>query len=243
MPELPEVETISRQLQAKIVGKKLKGKKIIKVRRRAKLLIIDFIDKTSLVFHLKLTGQLIYNSRPSRFTRQVFYFNGGSNLVFNDMRKFGWFKFIKRTEDLEKKFGPEALKISFKDFQSRLTKRPKSKIKLLLMDQKFIAGIGNIYSDEILFCSGVRPARLAASLTEKEIKAVFDNIAKVLQAAIKARGSSEQSYLDALGKKGDYVKYHQVYRRTGLPCKKCRAPIKRIKLAGRSAHYCPKCQK
>jgi len=149
MPELPEVETIRRQLREKIVGKKLDGKKIVDVRRRAKILIIDFSDGSSLIFHLKLTGQLIFNGEPSRHTRHVFKFSDGSQLVFNDIRKFGWWKYVKNSKDIEKAFGPEALEVNSGGFKNILEKRPNAKIKPLLMDQKFIAGIGNIYSDEI----------------------------------------------------------------------------------------------
>ncbi len=145
MPELPEVETIRRQLSQKIVGKKLNGQEVVGVRRRAKILIIDFNEGTSLIFHLKLTGQLIFNGKPSRHTRKVFNFDDGSQLIFNDARKFGWWKKVKETRRIEKGFGPEALAINPKVFKVLLRKRPNSKIKPLLMDQKFIAGIGNIY--------------------------------------------------------------------------------------------------
>lgn len=243
MPELPEVETIRRQLQKKIVGKKLSGKKIAKVRRRAKLLIIDFKDGSSLVFHLKLTGQLIFNGKPAKHTRHIFKFSDGSQLIFNDARKFGWWKEVKNTKEIEKAFGPEALKINFKTFKGFLNKRSKAKIKPLLMDQKFIAGIGNIYSDEILFASKVRPLRPAGTLNEKEIKSIFQNIKKILRAAIKQKGSSSRDYLDAGGEKGRYVKYHKAYQKEGEECVYCSAKIKRIKLGGRSSCFCPKCQK
>ena len=124
MPELPEVETIRRQLAQKIIGKKLDGKKITKVRRRAKILIIDFTDGSSLIFHLKLTGQLIFNGQTSKHTRQVFKFNDGSQLVFNDLRKFGWWKKVKDTKKIEKAFGPEALEANLKTFKVLLEKRP-----------------------------------------------------------------------------------------------------------------------
>ncbi len=124
-----------------------------------------------------------------------------------------------------------------------ISQRPKSKIKPLLLDQKFIAGIGNIYSDEILFRAGVLPFRRAGSLTKLEQKNIFAKMIKVLRSAIKARGSSNQHYLDAQGKKGKFVEQQQVYRRTGQPCFKCGALIKRIKLASRSTHFCPVCQK
>ncbi len=243
MPELPEVETIRRQLSQKIIGKKLNGKRITNVRRRAKILIIDFDDNSSLVFHLKLTGQLIFNGKLSRHTRQVFKFDDGSQLIFNDARKFGWWKKVKNTKKIEKEFGPEALEIDLKTLKTLLSKRPKAKLKSLLMDQKFIAGIGNIYSDEILFAAKVAPLCLVKTLTDKEIQGIFQNIKKILRAAIRHQGSSVEYYLDACGQKGNYVKYHKVYHREGEKCGRCGTTIKRIKLTGRSAHFCPTCQK
>ncbi|MBU4298591.1 DNA-formamidopyrimidine glycosylase, partial [Patescibacteria group bacterium] len=242
MPELPEVETIRRQLAQEIIGKKLAGKRITNVRRRAKILIINFNDGTSLIFHLKLTGQLIFNGKPSAHTRKVFNFDDGSQLIFNDARKFGWWKRVKAPEKIEEKFGPEALEINLKTLKFLLTKRPNAKIKLLLMDQKFIAGIGNIYSDEILFAAKVGPARLVKTLTSQETQGIFQNIKKILRAAIKSHGSSVEHYLDIYGRKGSYVKEHKVYRREGEKCSRCGTIIERLKLAGRSAHFCPQCQ-
>jgi len=235
------VETIRRQLAGKIIGKKLSGRKIVGVRRRAKLLIIDFKDGDSLIFHLKLTGQLIFNGKPSRHTRKVFNFEDGSRLIFNDLRKFGWYKFVKKSETIEKKFGPEPLETDFAAFKEILSKRPKIRIKPLLMDQKLIAGIGNIYSDEILFASGIRPTRLVKTLSRLEIKKIFQNIKKILEKAIKAKGSSVEHYLDACGKKGNYVRYHKVYQKK--QCSVCAGKIARMKINGRSAHFCLKCQK
>ncbi|MGB9743422.1 MAG: DNA-formamidopyrimidine glycosylase [Minisyncoccales bacterium] len=243
MPELPEVETIRRQLAAKIIGKKLNGQKIINVRRRAKILFIDLANGSSLIFHLKLTGQLIFNAKPSVYTRKVFVFDDGSKLVFNDVRRFGWWKEMKDTSKLEKEFGPEALEVDLKTFSQLLKKKPKSKIKPLLMDQKFIAGIGNIYSDEILFAAGVLPWRLVKTLTEDKIKKIHQNIKKVLTKALQYRGTTEQYYRDACGQPGDYNQQLKVYQRGGQPCLICGAKIKRVKIAGRSAHYCPHCQK
>ena len=245
MPELPEVETIRRQLSGKIVGKKLGNKRIIGVSRRAKILDVEFADKSHLLFHLKLTGQLIFNGLPGKYTRQVFNFDDGSRLIFNDVRKFGWRKMVSESElkDIEKKLGPEPLAITQKQFASMLAKRPKAKIKPLLMDQKFIAGIGNIYSDEILFASRIHPLRLASALQPKEIVLLLGKTKKILTAAIKAGGSSVADYLDAFGQKGAYSRQHKVYQKTGQKCVKCGSVIERIKLAGRSAHYCPKCQK
>jgi len=242
MPELPEVETIRRQLTAKIIGKTLEGKKIVKVRRRAKVLLVDFARGGSLAFHLKLTGQLIFNGQPSRATRKVFNFDDGSRLIFNDARKFGWVKKLKDTKFLEEKFGPEALDIKLGTFTARLARRPNAKIKPLLMDQKFIAGIGNIYSDEILFAAKVHPARRVKTLSRREVKNIFQNIKKILKKAIEHHGSSVKSYVDACGRRGDFVKYHKVYQREGEKCGRCGGVIKRIKIGGRSAHFCGQCQ-
>jgi formamidopyrimidine-DNA glycosylase len=244
MPELPEVETIKRQLARKLVGKKWSAKKIVGVRRRAKMLLVDFVDGSSLVFHLKLTGQLIFNGQPGRYTRQVFNFSDGTRLVFNDKRKFGWFKLVSNVDSLKeiKKLGPEPFDVTPADFNKRLLVRRRAKIKSLLMDQTFIAGIGNIYADEILFKAKVRPDRIASSLTKPEVKEIFSSIKKVLTAAIKAGGSSVEDYIDAEGKKGGYRKLHKVYQRTGQECFKCATPIKRLKLGGRSSHFCPHCQ-
>jgi len=244
MPELPEIETIRRELASEIIGKKLAGVKVTGVRRRAKVLMIDLADGSSLVFHLKLTGQLLLDTKPGKHTRAVFKFADGTNLVFNNVRGFGWYKRVKDTSEIEKDFGPEPLTKDFtlKKFREILSKRTKAKIKPLLMDQHFIAGIGNIYSDEILFASGVRPQRRVKTLNEKEIKRIFQKMKKILKEAIEYQGSSIQYYVDVRGQKGKYVKYHQVYRREGKPCKKCGAIIKRIKINGRSAHFCPACQ-
>lgn len=245
MPELPEVETIKRELTREIIGKKLEGVKVTGVRRRAKILMIDLADGSSLVFHLKLTGQLLLNTKPGKYTRAVFKFSDGTNLVFNNVRKFGWWKRVKDTSEIEKDFGPEPLTESFtlKKFKEILSQRTKARIKPLLMDQQFMAGIGNIYSDEILFASGVRPTRRVKTLKEKEIKGIFQKMKEILKEAIKHRGSSVKYYLDARGQKGKYLKYHQIYGRQGKPCKKCGSIIKRIKIGGRSAHFCPICQK
>ncbi|MBI2038480.1 MAG: DNA-formamidopyrimidine glycosylase [Candidatus Nealsonbacteria bacterium] len=240
MPELPEVETIRRQLAKQIIGKKIKGRIITGVRRRAKILILDFNDGTSFIFHLKLTGQLIFGGKPSSHTRKIFNFDDGSRLIFNDARKFGWWKKVRDTKKIEKAFGPEALEINFKTFQSLLAKRPNAKIKSLLMDQKFIAGIGNIYSDEILFASRINPLRCAKTLSKGDARKIFQNIQKILKAAIRQGGSSVKDYLDVYGQKGNYAKYHKIYQKQ--KCLVCGGKIKRIKIGGRSAHFCPKCQ-
>jgi formamidopyrimidine-DNA glycosylase len=246
MPELPEVETIKRQLAKELVGKKLGKKKIISIDRRGKMIFFNFDDGSALVFHLKLTCQLILNQPPSRFTRKVFNFDDGSILLFNDSRRFGWYKIVKNPVEMKevKGLGPEPLNISQKDFCRLFKNRNKRKIKIktLLLSQKFIAGIGNIYADEILFAAGVSPLRPVSSLREQEIKNIYSQTQKILLKAIDKGGSSVENYLTAKGEKGKYSQLHKVYQKTGLPCWKCQAPIKRIVLGGRGTHFCPVCQ-
>ncbi len=244
MPELPEVETIHRQLAGKLVGKKLDGQPVTGVRRRAKILIIDFEDGSSLLFHLKLTGQLIFNGTPSAHTRKVFYFNDGTRLVFNDARKLGWWKKVKSTASIEEKLGPEALEIDFRTFEDNLKKHPRARIKPLLMDQKFIAGIGNIYSDEILFAAKINPLRKVETLSsDEEIRQIHQNIKKILKEAIRYRGTTAKDYLDVYGRQGGYTSHLKVYGKDGEKCNRCGTIIKRIKIGSRSAHFCPGCQK
>lgn len=240
MPELPEVETIKSQLSSKLVGKTLNKNKVKGIRRRGKILIIDF-EKYSLIFHLKLTGQLLLNARPSKHTRKVFNFDDGTTLVFNDLIKFGWFRKVKDTKDIENKLGPEPLSLNLKTFENILSKRPRSRIKPLLLDQKFIAGIGNIYADEILFASKVQPTRKAESLSKNEVRAIFQNIKKILRKATALGGSSVRDYINTEGKTGGYQKYHRIYHKK--TCYNCKGEIKKQKIGGRTAHFCPNCQK
>lgn len=273
MPELPEVETIKRQLNQNIRGKKIKkvevrlpkiincpasvfekniaGKSIKSIERKAKLLLINFSGNYTLVIHLKLTGQLILTSKtaePNKYTHVIFYLDS-QKIFFNDLRQFGYIKLVKTDEVdnliFKEKIGPEPLEKDFtlKTFKNLLKKKKKSKIKPLLMDQSFIAGIGNVYSAEILFLSGVHPERKAGSLTKEDIKKIYGNIKKVLLEAIKHKGTSVDTYLDAYGKKGKYTLKLKVYNKAGKLCVKCGTKIRVIKQGGRSAYFCPKCQK
>lgn len=271
MPELPEVETIKKQLNKKVKGKEIKKvkvnlpkmvkyplaefKKIVEraeinnISRRAKLLIIELSNGYNLLIHLKMTGQLIFNGEENKHTHLIYYFKDGSYLLHNDLRQFGFVKLVDESglkEYLAKQnYGLEPLSKEFtlSLFKELLAKRKKSKIKPLLMDQRFIAGIGNLYADEILFYAGVRPTRRAGKLTQAEIKKIYQQIKNVLKLGIRKKGSSAENYLDSNGQKGNFVPLIRVYQKTGQPCKKCGAKIKRIKIGQRSAHYCPKCQK
>jgi len=271
MPELPEVETIKRQLNRKIKGKKIKTvevrlprfvryplkkfkqlvaqAKITSISRRAKLLIIELANEYYLVIHLKLTGQLIFNGQPTKHTHLIYYFTDGSQLIHNDLRQFGFVKVIPKKELADflakEKFGPEPLDKNFtlNLFKEILNKRKGAKIKPLLMDQSFLAGIGNLYSDEVLFYAKVQPTRKAGNLKPKEIEKIYQGIKKILPASIKQRGTSADTYIDIEGKPGKYLPLLKVYRREGQPCFICQTEIKRLKMGGRSAHFCPKCQR
>jgi len=271
MPELPEVETIRLQMKEEIEGKKIESIKVISdkplgnttveefkervegafikdVKRRAKILIIELSTGDSLLIHLKLTGRLLLlkpNAPVEKHTHLIFNLSDEYQLRFWDLRRFGYVKLVsgklKEVSEL-KKLGPEALELSLNEFRGLLANKRSGKIKPLLMNQNFIAGIGNIYSDEALFYAGIHPERNVATLKEDEIARLHEGIRKIMSSAIGHRGSSMDDYVDLFGKQGDFVPHHKVYRRTGELCKACGSLIKRIKVGGRSAHFCPKCQ-
>jgi formamidopyrimidine-DNA glycosylase len=242
MPELPEVETIKRQLEKIVIGKKIKRKTIKNVRRRGKLIIFDFSDNSCLVFHLKMTGQLLVNKKPNIYTRVSFSI-GNNLLIFNDIRKFGWYKFLKNSKDIEKNLGLEPLEMEKIEFENVLKKHRKSRIKPFLLNQKFIAGIGNIYADEILWRARIKPQRLIKNIKPKEINNLFTSIKEILRLAIKYKGSSINNYVDIFGRKGSFVKYHKVYDKEDEKCPRCKSLIKRIKINSRSSYFCFNCQK
>lgn len=293
MPELPEVETVRRDLLASALNVKinkiivnnqktisgdweefikiLSRSFFVDILRRGKLLIFKLNKKDLyLLVHLKMTGQLIYLSKeqkisgghslsshsfekavggelPNKFTRVIISFASGSQLFFNDLRKFGYMKLVSQKElDLiiEKNYGPEPLGEDFiiSKFEAGL-KTKRRNIKAVLLDQKFIAGLGNIYVDEVLFASGVRPSRLASALTKSEIVKIHREIKRILALAIKNRGTTFSNYVDSRGKRGNFSSMLQVYGRGKEKCLKCSSAIIKTKLAGRGTHYCPSCQK
>ena len=235
------------------------GHKITNISRRAKLLIFKLDKDLNLLVHLKMTGQLIYlpagkdktkvGERINKYTHLIFKLSDGSRLLFNDLRQFGWVK-IFGTEDLEKainkeKYGPEPLSKEFTlaKFQQMLAQKPNAKIKPLLMDQSFIAGIGNIYSDEILYFAKVHPLKKVKDLNQKDIEKIYEGILKILRAAMLAKGTSIDTYRRTTGEKGTYALKRQVYQRKKLPCYHCQSKVQTVKIGGRTAHFCPKCQK
>ena len=271
MPELPEVETIKRELDKIIVGKKitdiivnnakvirepkkekfikeLKNVTIKKIIRKGKLLIFELSSGKALTIHLKMTGQLIYprlgGASPGRATRVSFKLSNGKLLDFNDTRLFGELRVVDHWQNLKfiKELGPEPFDLIIDEFKEILKNR-RTKVKVLIMDQKVISGIGNLYANEALFRAKIDPGRPANTLSDKERELLFKEIKLVLRQAIKYGGSSVDDYVRVSGKKGNYTKFHQVYDRKGEDCFKCKGKIQRISLAGRGTYFCPVCQR
>lgn len=228
-----------------------RGKRIEEIQRRGKMIILNFEGGCGLLIHLKMTGQL-YLADPKqpvdKHTHARMTFAGfRPELRFRDIRKFGFINCL-RAPDIWKKvnseLGPEPLSIRWPEFRDLLQNHGKKRIKGWLLDQKLIAGIGNIYSDEILFRAGVRPDRLAGSLSLAEARKIFRSMRAVLRRAIELKGSSVSDYVDSTGQKGRFQAEHRVYDREGRRCRRCRlALIQRKKIAGRSSFFCPACQK
>lgn len=242
------------------------GAKIESINRRGKALIIGLSSKYSLVIHLKMTGQLVYKDEKNRYggghpndslvgklpdksTRVVIGFKDHSILFFNDQRKFGWVRLLPTTEvpniNFFKTIGPEPLEPEFdwKVLKSRTARRSKSSIKPVILDQVVLAGVGNIYADESLWGAKIHPLTLVSKLTDADFKRLTGAIKDILQLSIDQGGSSDRNYVDAEGKKGNYLKFARVFRREGLPCPRCGHEIIKIRVAGRGTHLCPHEQK
>lgn len=243
--------------------------KIIDIRRFGKGIVIDFENNNSLAIHIKMTGQLIYRDfktknisidkskvgeLPGKHTRVVFRLDSpagrvGKNatLYFNDLRKFGWMKIVKTNEvdklPFFKNLGPEPFKDLTQDLFIKIVSKSKISIKPLIMDQKKIGGIGNIYANDALFLARINPKRKAKSLDSEECKVLFKSIIKVMEESLKYGGSSENTYVNVLGTTGDYQRHTLVYGKKGEKCKNCGSEIERIMLGGRGTFFCPRCQK
>lgn len=300
MPELPEVETIVRGLHNKIPGLKVKnlevnipkwgrtlrqdglnpdkdlvGQTVKGFRRRAKLVLLDLDNDKTVIFHLKLTGQLVFESpnhqitpgghpipdfkspQPNKATHAIFTFSrsgkaesDGGRLYFNDSRMFGFMRLVQTSKVAElpfvKAYGPEPLSKEFteKVFAERLKLRPRMKMKVLLLDQTFIAGIGNIYANEALWEAGIHPLRTAVSLTPEEIKKLYQASRHVLEVGIANRGTTLSDFVDAEGNKGGHQSFLKAHNREGELCSKDDGGIiKRIVVGGRGTFLCTKHQK
>jgi formamidopyrimidine-DNA glycosylase len=244
--------TIRRQTKKQFIAK-LEGAKINGVERRGKYLLLKLDTGDILVIHLRMSGQLLRTQAKDavvKHTHVVLTFTQGGQLRFVDPRTFGEL-FITTPDELTKDvteladlgMDPVDEPQSWVKFREQLLSRT-TKLKPLLMDQSFIAGLGNIYSDEILWEAGLRHDRVPQSLSTMEIRRLYRAIVEVLHEAVKHRGStlSDEGYVDLHGKPGDYQLLHQAYAREGLACRRCRTPIAREKVGQRSTFYCPNCQ-
>lgn len=272
MPELPEVETVRRGLEKLILGKKisnidirypkmiktdldefkrvLPGQVIQSMGRRGKYLIFYLSDKV-LISHLRMEGKYFYypDQVPERKHAHLFLrFEDGGTLVYEDVRKFGTMELLApellEAYFLSKKLGPEPTEQDFDlpTFQQALQKSKKP-IKSHLLDQTLVAGLGNIYVDEVLWRAQVHPSRLSNSLTAQEARKVHDETIKVLGQAVEKGGSTIRTYTNAFGEDGTMQEFHQVYDKAGQECSRCGSIIEKIQLGGRGTHFCPNCQR
>ena len=263
MPELPEVETVTRSI-APLVGRRIvaaefrclrvlrggdpgrmaariEGRKIAAVKRYGKFILVSLQRGGYLVIHLGMTGRLLLGGPAGKHTHAILTLDRGV-LLYDDSRQFGCLQFSEEFPPRVAKLGPEPLEIAFEDFAGAL-KRRKTRLKALLLNQAFLRGLGNIYADEALFRAGIHPLALACRLRGDRPRRLYDAIIAVLTEAIGAGGSSISDYVDAQGRKGFFQFSHRVYQRTGEPCVTCKTPIRRILVSQRSSHFCPKCQK
>ncbi|MCL5056436.1 MAG: bifunctional DNA-formamidopyrimidine glycosylase/DNA-(apurinic or apyrimidinic site) lyase [Actinobacteria bacterium] len=229
----------------------LAGKTIKKLGRRGKYLLIHLSGNHTLVIHFRMTGRLVYSppgTAPAKHTHAVFRLSNGHELHFTDMRQFGRMALLE-TDRLDtlaglKDLGVEPLSEEFtREFLKKQLKRRRVKIKLLLLDQTFIAGLGNIYADEALHKARINPEKTAAHLTIREIALLYRAIRDVLEEGIANRGTTFRDYVDGMGQAGSNKEALRVYDREGKPCLSCGKPVVRTRLGGRSSYYCPSCQK
>ena len=263
MPELPEVETVARSI-APLIGRRiitaefrcprvlrgsdpdqmaasLAGRKIAGIKRYGKFILMSFQVGGYLMVNLGMTGRLLLSGAPGKHTHAILTLDRGV-LLYDDSRQFGCFQYCAAFPERVARLGPEPLEISFDDFAAGLRRR-KTRIKALLLNQSFLRGMGNIYVDEALFRSGIHPLALASRIRGDRARRLYEAIGAVLREAIAAGGSSISDYVDAEGRKGFFQVSHRVYQRTGEPCVDCGTPIRRLLVAQRSSHFCPKCQK
>lgn len=267
MPELPEVETIRKGLEP-LVGQRVAGltqlhpgivklrefdageiigKPVLGVYRRGKYLVLVFGECRYMVVHMGMSGRLYWStpgSEPAKHTHFILKTEAGQQLRYEDPRRFGGIWFVRDTEKFFHLLGPEPLGPNFtlEEMYRGLEKR-RAPVKSLLLDQSFVAGIGNIYADEILFAAQIHPARPAGSLLKKEVKRLFKAIREVLTRAIEHRGTTFRDYRDGDNHPGRFQDCLSVYSRDGKPCPRCGQLIKKIVVGGRGTHYCPGCQR
>jgi formamidopyrimidine-DNA glycosylase len=267
MPELPEVETIVRGLRPRLAGQRivsaeflwartcvgdpdatartLAGQKITAVRRWGKYLVFDLEKNATasvLVSHLRMTGSFLLGVEPGPWTRAIFTLQDGPPLIFNDIRKFGRIEWGASLPARLEELGPEPLEISPAEFYSRLRRR-SARIKAVLLDQEFLRGLGNIYCDEALFRARIHPKALTARIGRLRADRLHAAIREVLGEAIAEGGSTVVNYVNSEGTPGYFQLYAAVYGKTGQPCRSCGRPVSRLIVAGRSTHFCARCQR
>ncbi|MBR2767004.1 bifunctional DNA-formamidopyrimidine glycosylase/DNA-(apurinic or apyrimidinic site) lyase [Candidatus Saccharibacteria bacterium] len=278
MPELPEVETVKRGLKGFILGAKIKQIKVLceksfigkpvygrvrDIRRFGKALIIDLDNDMSLMIHLRMTGQLIYDGAeryaaghpsenfvaelPNKQTRVVIEFDKGM-LYFNDQRKFGFIKVLPTNEVMDdafiRKLAKEPWEMKATELYNEMQRHKNSAVKAVILDQTILCGLGNIYADEALFAAKIHPARKAGSLSLDEVSGLLKAACEVMEKSIESGGSTMRNYVKADGSRGNYLDlFAKVYHLDGQPCERCGTEIKKIKVAGRGTHFCPQCQR
>jgi formamidopyrimidine-DNA glycosylase len=262
VPELPEVETVVRTLAPKLTGRRIldarfssrhvvrqkfpvlrrrvRNQLVKSVERHGKFIVIT-LDEGVLVIHLGMTGKLLLDAEPGPYARAVFELDQGL-LVYDDIRHFGRIEWSAQLPERAAGLGPDALGISLDDFR-KLLKTRRSGIKPLLLNQRFLRGMGNIYTDEALFEARIHPRAIAASLSKDRAARLHRAMVDILATAIRLKGSSISDYVDADGQRGSFQQQHQVYGHAGDPCPTCGTPIRRIVVGQRGTHYCPKCQR
>jgi formamidopyrimidine-DNA glycosylase len=270
MPELPEVETLARELRRALVGRsivgvevrwprtvtapdpetfarRLVGRRIQEIQRRGKWLLLGLDEGDWLLVHLRMSGRLAVESADAPedpYTRVVLHLDDGHRLRFSDPRKFGRMALTACPEEWLGDLGPEPLDLTPEQLAEMLQGR-RVRLKSLLTDQHFLAGLGNIYTDEVLWRADLHPLRCADTLTPGEVTRLHRAIQQVLEEAIARRGTTlpDQRYVLPDGRPGEFAAHLAVYGREGYPCPRCGAPIARTRVGGRSARFCPQCQR
>jgi formamidopyrimidine-DNA glycosylase len=277
MPELPEVETVRRQLAPLLAGRRiaraeiadgrltrpldpvvvaaeLSGERIAELERRGKYLIVRFESGRSLLVHLRMTGGLRHHAASrgettddDMYVRAVVSLEDGSDVTYRDVRRFGTWLLLEPAElepYLEARLGPEPLGPAFTSelLAERLARR-KAPVKAALLDQRTLAGVGNIYADEALWRARIHPLQPAGRLRRAQIAALRDGIVDALETGIARQGATLRDYRQASGEEGGMQHEFRVYGRTGEPCERCGTPIDKIRVAGRGTWYCPRCQR
>ncbi len=262
MPELPEVETVVRSVAPHLVGRTilgasftsrfvtpgdrdalaahLAGAVIHGVERRGKFIVIE-LDGGTLAIHLGMTGKLLVDGTRGPHAHGIFELDRGT-LIYDDPRQFGRIEFSEHLPERIARLGPEPLSIGVEDFVRAFRSR-RSLAKPLLLNQRFLRGLGNIYADEALFQARIHPRANSSRVSHARAAALHQAIREILTLAIEHRGSSISDYVDAQGERGGFQLLHRVYGREGEPCPNCGRPIRKILVAQRGTHYCPACQR